>query len=96
MYLKPVFPAAVALLAAVVTSVPIEEGFIASTTGVPPSPSGFNLSHVEAHQPSNTNGDTNYTVSFNILDSVAQTFCSISWPASAPSNEEKYVSPPNR
>ncbi|KAI9657735.1 MAG: hypothetical protein M1821_002911 [Bathelium mastoideum] len=92
MYLCAIFSALVAVPAAIIFAAPVEEGFIASTTvAEDPAPAGFNLTHVKTHQPSNTNSDTNYTVDFHIIDSAAKTHCSITWPASAPSTDEKYT-----
>ena len=92
MYLNAIFSTSIALLIAIVSAAPVEEGFIDSTPAIASTtPAGFNLTYVEAHQPSGQDGDANYTVAFHIEDSAGQTDCSISWPMTAPADAEKYV-----
>ncbi|KAL9080155.1 MAG: hypothetical protein Q9157_001000 [Trypethelium eluteriae] len=92
MYISAIISSSIALFAVVTSAAPVDEGFIDSAAApAPPTPAGFNLTHLEAFQPSSENTSANYTVTFHIADSAAETDCSITWPATAPLDAEKYV-----
>ncbi|KAF2237948.1 hypothetical protein EV356DRAFT_573551 [Viridothelium virens] len=92
MYISAIISSSIALFAVVTSAAPVDEGFIDSAAApAPPTPAGFNLTHLEAFQPSSENTSANYTVTFHIADSAAETDCSITWPATAPLDAEKYT-----